>query len=64
MGAFSDIATAMETWNTTNLNNGKWYWSYGLNARTILAGYPIRVDVAWPGTFNKQAIWYLSLSTK
>ncbi len=64
MGVFSDIASARETWNTTNLNNGKWYWSYGLNARTTLAGYPIRVDVAWPGTFNKQAIWYFSLNVK
>lgn len=64
LGMFSDIATAKETWNNTNPNNNKWHWSYGLNARTMLAGYPIRVDVAWPGTFNKQPIWYFSLSTK
>ncbi len=64
LGIFSDIATARETWNPTNPINNKWHLSYGLSARTTLAGYPIRVDMAWPGTFSKQPILYFSLSSK
>lgn len=60
LGLFTDLGTARETWNN-NPNNDKWKAAYGLSARTNLAGYPIRVDVAWPGTFNK-TIWYFSLS--
>lgn len=62
LGIFTDAATAKETWQS-NPNNGKWKQSYGLSARTSLAGYPIRVDVAWPG-FSKQAVLYFSLSLK
>jgi hypothetical protein len=63
LGLSSDLANAMETWQT-NPNNVKWLYSYGLSARTTLAGYPLRFDIAWPGTFNKTPIWYLSLSLK
>jgi len=59
LGLFTDLGTAHETWSN-NPNNDKWKAAYGLSARTNLAGYPIRVDVAWPETFNK-AVWYLSL---
>jgi outer membrane protein assembly factor BamA len=59
---FTDAATAKETWTTNP--NATWLWSYGLSARSNLAGYPIRVDVAWPGTFNQQPVWYFSLSLK
>lgn len=61
LGLFTDAGTARETWNNANANNGKWKTSYGLSARTNLAGYPIRVDVAWPGSFSKP-VWYFSLS--
>lgn len=63
-GLFIDAATAKETWNAANLNNGKWFWSYGISARTNLAGYPIRFDIAWPGTFSKKPVWYFSLNVK
>ncbi|MGN6566645.1 MAG: hypothetical protein ACTHJ0_01765 [Flavipsychrobacter sp.] len=60
LGLFTDLGTARETWHN-NPNNDKWKAAYGLSARTNLAGYPIRVEVAWPGTFSK-AVWYFSLS--
>jgi len=59
LGIFSDAATAKETWNTTP--NNKWLPSYGLSARTSLAGYPLRVDVAWPNN-GKPPVWYFSLN--
>lgn len=61
LGLFTDIGTARETWHD-NPNNDKWKAAYGLSARTNLAGYPFRVDVAWPGTFGK-AVWYFTLSS-
>jgi hypothetical protein len=61
LGLFYDMANAKETWEN-NLNNAKWLYSYGLSARTKLAGYPLRFDIAWPGTFSRKPIWYLSLS--
>jgi outer membrane protein assembly factor BamA len=64
LGMFSDLATANETWNNANPNNNTWFWSYGLSARTTLAGYPIRVEVAWPGMFSKQPVWYFSLNLR
>lgn len=63
LGLFSDIGTANETWSIPPKSN-PWLWSYGLCARTILAGYPIRVDVAWPGALNKQPVWYFSLNAQ
>jgi hypothetical protein len=38
--------------------------SFGYSLRTMLAGYPIRFDMAWPGDFNKAPVWYLSLTLK
>lgn len=63
LGVFADVATAKESWNPGN-NKNRWLWSYGVSARTSLAGYPISVDVAWPGSFSSKPVWYLSLSTK
>jgi len=63
LGLFSDIGTANETWQKPQVKNGL-FWSYGMSARSKLAGYPIRVDVAWPGTFSKNPLWYFSLSTQ
>jgi len=63
LGLSSDLANARESWQS-NPNNTKWLYSYGLSARTTLAGYPIRFDLAWPGSFSKAPVWYLSLSLK
>lgn len=62
LGLFTDAGTTTETWNSANPNNGNWLQSFGLSARTTLAGYPIRIDVAWPGNINKQPVWYFSLN--
>jgi hypothetical protein len=61
LGLLSDVATAQETWNN-NPNNAHVMWSYGVSARTVLAGYPLRLDMAWPGTFRKAAVFYFSLN--
>jgi hypothetical protein len=63
LGMFSDVATAKEAWNKSATEQGV-LWSCGLSARTSLAGYPLRLEVAWPGEFNKKPIWYFSLSLK
>lgn len=62
LGLFTDMATVNETWNPTNPNNNQWNWSYGPFARTTLAGYPLRIDLAWPGAFAKKPVWYFSLN--
>lgn len=62
-GLFIDAATAKETWQDPAIKQG-WLWSYGISARTSLAGYPIRFDIAWPGTFSKHPVWYFSLNLK
>lgn len=59
-GVFTDIATAKETWNPAANDKG-WLWSYGASMRSNLAGYTVRIDVAWPGSFNKKPVWYFSL---
>ncbi len=61
LGLFTDAATAKETWQQSAKTKG-WFWSYGICARTRLAGYPIRFDIAWPGTFSRSPVWYLSLN--
>lgn len=61
LGLLNDIATARETWNDQS-QGSKWLWSNGLSARTVLAGYPLRLEVAWPGTFRKEPVWYFSLN--
>ncbi len=63
LGLFSDLGTARETWQDPVIESG-WKWSYGLNARTTLAGYPIRFDLAWAGSFSNKAFFYFSLSTQ
>lgn len=62
LGVFSDVATAKESWQKPQVN-ANWLWSYGLSARSKLAGYSLRMDVAWPGTFNKKPLWYFSLGS-
>ena len=63
LGIFTDHSTAKETWNTVTTNSN-WLSSFGLSARTTLAGYPIRIDVAWPGSLSKEPVWYFSLNVK
>ena len=63
LGMFTDIGTAKEGWNKNPVKQGILY-SYGLSARTSLAGYPLRLEVAWPGTFNSKPTFYFSLSLK
>jgi hypothetical protein len=62
-GIFADAGTASETWNQTYTKQGI-LWSYGLSLRTTLANYPLRLDVAWPGTFSRKPVWYFSLTLK
>ncbi len=59
LSTFADVGTARETWLPAR---AKSLWSYGLGARTTLAGYPLKLELAWPGTFTKKPIWYFSLS--
>ena len=63
LGVFSDIAAAGGNKNYTTAAKG-WQAAYGLSARTTLAGYPLRFDIAWPGDFSKQPVWYLSLNVE
>jgi hypothetical protein len=62
LGVLSDLVSARETRTTNTQINGKLFWAYGLSARSVLAGYPLRFEIAWPGTFGKQPVWYLSLN--
>ena len=64
IGIFSDAASAKETWKGATNTKGKWVVSYGLSARTMLAGYPLRLEVAWPGTFATKPVWYFSLNLR
>ncbi|MET3876411.1 hypothetical protein [Chitinophaga sp. OAE865] len=39
--------------------------SFGCSARTMLAGYPIRFDLAWPQEgFSAKPVWYLAFTFK
>jgi len=59
-GLFTDIAFARETWKAGSGWNSR--IAFGFSLRTLLAGYPIRFDIGWPGSFNSKPLWYLSLS--
>ena len=61
-GLLADFGAARQTWNYLYPEPGKSLWSFGMGMRTTLAGYPLRLEVAWPGTFKKQPVWYFSLS--
>lgn len=62
LGLFTDIATTGGTEGLPAVTSP--LYAYGFSARTMLAGYPIRFDMAWPGSFDKKPVWYLSLSLK
>jgi hypothetical protein len=62
LGLFTDVA---KTGGATGLPpKPDQLNSFGFSVRTMLAGYPVRFDMAWPGSFNKSPVWYLSLSLK
>jgi hypothetical protein len=62
LGLFSDVAVAGDSYAAVAVKSP--LYAYGFSARTMLAGYPIRFDMAWPGSFDKKPIWYLSLKIK
>jgi len=60
IGVFGDIAFARRTEQILSPSPGHLY-AYGCSARTMLAGYGLRFDIAWPGNFTRKPVWYLSL---
>lgn len=62
LGLFTDVAMASESYAAVPVKSP--LYAYGFSARTMLAGYPIRFDMAWPGSFDKKPVWYLSLTIK
>ena len=61
LGLFADVAAAGGASAYTTAGKG-WQASFGCSARTMLAGYPLRFDIGWPGTFRAQPVWYCSLN--
>lgn len=62
LGLFTDIAATRTAPGQPSVKSP--LYAYGFSARTMLAGYPLRFDMAWPGTFDKKPVWYLSLSLR
>lgn len=62
LGLFTDVAMAGQ--QSVPVGMKSTLSAYGFSARTMLAGYPIRFDLAWPGSFDKKPVWYLSLTIK
>lgn len=62
LGLFTDIAAAATPAGLPAMPSPR--YAYGASARTMLAGYPLRFDIAWPGSFQQQPVWYLSLTLK
>ncbi len=59
LGAFADLAYSRATWQ----DSAKWQRrnSFGLSLKTILASYPIRVDLAFPYNLDHKPMLHLSL---
>ncbi|WP_162903367.1 BamA/TamA family outer membrane protein [Taibaiella koreensis] len=62
LGLFADMAAAQQDKILPATKTP--LYAYGFSARTLLAGYPLRFDMAWPGNFNRQPVWYLSMTIK
>ncbi|MFA6058688.1 MAG: hypothetical protein WC756_10855 [Taibaiella sp.] len=62
LGLFMDVAMAGQQYMPAGMKST--LSAYGFSARTMLAGYPIRFDMAWPGSFDQKPVWYLSLTIK
>lgn len=59
LGAFADVAWARETWRPDALWQQR--HSLGFSAKTVLAGYPIRLDLAFPYNFGQPPMLHFSL---
>lgn len=59
LGAFADVAWARETWKPDAICQQR--HSFGISAKTILAGYPIRLDLAFPYNFSQSPMLHFSL---
>lgn len=59
LGAFADLAYSRATWQPA----AEWQRrnSFGLSLKTILASYPIRVDLAFPYNLDHKPMVHLSL---
>jgi len=59
LGAFADLAYSRATWDAS----AEWQRrnSFGLSLKTILASYPIRVDLAFPYNLDNKPMVHLSL---
>lgn len=62
LGLFADVAATAHTEVLAAVPSR--VYAYGVSARSMLAGYPLRFDLAWPGNFNDRPVWYLSLTLK
>lgn len=60
LGVFTDVAYAREGWRAPATGQSR--IAYGLSARTLLAGYSIRVDAALPNPYSSKVRWCLSVS--
>jgi len=63
VGLFADVAGAGGKLGFSTANSG-FQAAYGFSARTMLAGYPLRFDMGWPGSFAHKPVWYLSLNIR
>ena len=59
LGAFADVAVARETWMPDALWQQR--HSFGLSAKTVLAGYPMRLDLAFPYNLSHAPMLHFSL---
>lgn len=59
LGAFADLAYSRATWQPS----AEWQRrnSFGLSLKTILASYPVRVDLAFPYNLDHKPMVHLSL---
>jgi hypothetical protein len=63
LGFFADMAATGQPKSSMPVVSSPLY-AYGFSARTMLAGYPIRFDMAWPGNLSGKPVWYLSLTLR
>ncbi|WP_118951598.1 hypothetical protein [Taibaiella helva] len=60
LGLFADIAVAGQATGLPAVTRQR--YAYGFSTRTLLAGYLIRFDMAWPGSFSKEPVWYFAIN--
>lgn len=65
LGLFTDIAVTKRDQQDGLPAAPQHLQSFGCSVRTLLAGYPLRFDLAWPQEgFSRQPVWYLALTLK